>query len=354
MKKFYTPTDSFESWASFLASPDKQWRKNYSAMSLAVAWEQANGFPKEVKELLVSDNSDLSDIEFLAGFPEHKVTIPGGSRASQNDIFVLAKTNSRNIAIVVEGKAEESFGSYVSEWKKGKKDEGKERLSFLLETLGDISIDPEKIRYQLLHRLASAVIESERFGYPAGAMVVHSFSEKRTGFDDFCEFMKCFGISDFQTGKLYNLSDTIGKDIYVGWAIGTHHGDSDLETVFKKSDTLYRCLNSGDIDGAMQIFGANPVSVYHNECEQENELREVVRAGLEGFVDGQHKALERKTLFQREIANYIFRGGQYTDHDTVNNEKYEGEFFEVWQKDEKDEWYLIMKYERPSFRRTRR
>lgn len=354
MKKYYTPTDSIDSWALFLASPDKQWRKNYSAMSLAVAWEQASGFPKEVKELFESDGSDLSSIEFLAGFPEHKVALPGGIRASQNDILVLAKTESRNVAIVVEGKAEESFGSYVSEWKKGKKDEGKERLSFLLEKLGGISIDQEKIRYQLLHRLASAVIETERFGYPAGAMVVHSFSENKTGLEDFREFMKCFGISDFQTGRLYNLSDTIGQDLYVGWAVGTHRGDSDLETVFKKSDAHYRCLNSGDIDGAMKIFGPNPVSVYHNECEQGNELREVVRAGLEGFVDGKTKALERKTLFQREIGDYIFRGGQYTDHDTVNDDKHEGEFFQVWQKDEKGEWYLIMKYERPSFRRTRR
>ena len=135
MKKFYTPTDSIDSWASFLASPDKQWRKNYSAMSLAVAWEQASGFPNEIKELFASDGSDLSDIEFLAGFPEHKVLIPGGSRASQNDIFVLAKTRSRNLAIVIEGKAEESFGQYVSEWRKDKKNQGGERLAFLLEKL---------------------------------------------------------------------------------------------------------------------------------------------------------------------------------------------------------------------------
>ena len=354
MKKFYTPTDSIDSWASFLASPDKQWRKNYSAMSLAVAWEQASGFPNEIKELFASDGSDLSDIEFLAGFPEHKVLIPGGSRASQNDIFVLAKTRSRNLAIVIEGKAEESFGQYVSEWRKDKKNQGGERLAFLLEKLGGIEIDPEIIRYQLLHRLASAVVETKRFGYSTGAMIVHSFSENRTGLKDFCEFMKCFEVSDFEEGKLYNIGGKMGIDLYVGWVVGAHSGDSDLEKVFKKSDALYKCLNNADIDGAMEVFGANPVTVYHNECEQENELREVVRSSLQGFVDGKSKALERRTLLHKRVGDYILRGGQYTDLDTVNKDKHEGDFFEVWQEDEKGEWYLITQYERPSFRRTSR
>jgi len=55
-------------------------------------------------------------IEFLLGIPEHQVSLPGGSTASQNDIYVLAKSSRDElISIAVEGKVSEPFGDLVSE-----------------------------------------------------------------------------------------------------------------------------------------------------------------------------------------------------------------------------------------------
>jgi hypothetical protein len=66
------------------------------------------------------------NIVFLTGFVEHKVPLPGGGHPSQNDIFVLAKSNKDLVAITVEGKVSESFGETGGDWLKieseGKKD----------------------------------------------------------------------------------------------------------------------------------------------------------------------------------------------------------------------------------------
>jgi len=41
-------------------------------------------------------------IEILAAFPEYKVPLLGGRRASQNDIFILAKGAGQLVSIMVE------------------------------------------------------------------------------------------------------------------------------------------------------------------------------------------------------------------------------------------------------------
>jgi hypothetical protein len=50
--------------------------------------------------------------------PEFKVPLPGGAHASQNDIFVLARSTAGPISIMVEGKVNESFGPALREWRR--------------------------------------------------------------------------------------------------------------------------------------------------------------------------------------------------------------------------------------------
>ncbi|MBN2395725.1 MAG: hypothetical protein JXC36_04590, partial [Candidatus Atribacteria bacterium] len=78
----------------------KQWKKGFSARSLAHSWEEAKGFPKEVRELFQRSKClALEDLELPLALPEYKVLLPGGKRASQNDIFVLAG-NSAGLAVI--------------------------------------------------------------------------------------------------------------------------------------------------------------------------------------------------------------------------------------------------------------
>ena len=66
--------------------------------------------------LAVLTAGGFADVEMLIGLPEHKVALPGGARASQTDLWVLARTNDDLISIAVEGKVRESFGPTLAEW----------------------------------------------------------------------------------------------------------------------------------------------------------------------------------------------------------------------------------------------
>jgi hypothetical protein len=72
LSKFYIPCKCPESWKEFLAGPDKQWKKGYSARALAYCWEEAGGFPKSVTNVFNTSGISLfNTIEFVLGIPEH-------------------------------------------------------------------------------------------------------------------------------------------------------------------------------------------------------------------------------------------------------------------------------------------
>jgi hypothetical protein len=70
------------------------------------------GLPKSVENIL-SGNEVFVPTQFLAGFVEHKVHLPGGRHPSQNDILVLAKLKQGLAVIAVEGKVSEPFGETI-------------------------------------------------------------------------------------------------------------------------------------------------------------------------------------------------------------------------------------------------
>ena len=192
--KFFIPSTGPEDWRRFLSDPDRHWRSGYSARALAHSWEESGDFPREVKQVFSGcDFSILKDIELLVAFPEYKVPLPGGKAPSQNDLFALGRSQGKLIAITVEGKVSEPFDKTVCEWLEGASRGKQCRLEYLCGLL-EIEIDSvEKIRYQLLHRTASALLLAERFNASAALMLVHSFSQKHEWFEDYQEFLELFG-----------------------------------------------------------------------------------------------------------------------------------------------------------------
>lgn len=165
MTKIFVPSSGPGDWRGLLADPEKHWARGYSARTLAHCWEDSDGFPEEIRKILVQ-NSALTDAQPLLIFPEWKVSLPGGSRPSQNDVWVLAKNS-----------------------------------------VGLTSAVPDTIRYQLLHRTASAVIETEPFGACHAVMLVQSFSKDTSWFGDFVAFAALFGVPP-EVGKLATTTAT--------------------------------------------------------------------------------------------------------------------------------------------------
>lgn len=221
MNNIYIPSKSSESWKELLAEPDKQWKSGYSARSLAYCWEEAQGFPESIKEVFNECTYKLfHSIEFLLGIPEHKVELPPkGGHPSQNDLYVLAKSNDELISITVEGKVNEPLGELVSEWIVDGSPGKFERLEFLIELLELNNKDLSQIRYQLLHRTASALLEAQRFSAPHALMMVHSFSQEHKWFEDFADFVALYGI-EAKFNTIHHVGEISGKELYLAWITG--------------------------------------------------------------------------------------------------------------------------------------
>ena len=221
MNKIFIPTRKPEDWKSFLAEPDKQWKTGYSAKALAYCWQEASDFPECVRKVFKKSGIELfQNIELLLAFPEYKVVLPGGARPSQNDIFVLAGGNNQLVSITIEGKVSEPFGDTIAEWREDNSEGKRVRLKFLLEQLGlEENEQIGTIRYQLLHRTASAIIEAKKFKAKNASMLVHSFSRSNEWFDDYNRFLVLFGISA-EPDSLILAKNINGIDLYFGWVRG--------------------------------------------------------------------------------------------------------------------------------------
>jgi len=255
-KRIVVPTDGPLDWKALLADPEKHWRSGYSAMSTAYSWEEADGLPAEIAAIFKNaDNPALRDAKLALAIPEYKVDLKGGTRPSQNDVFALMSCSDGLISMMVEGKAREDFDATLGDWKKRTSAKGvKDRLGDIMENLGlpapvrkklciQIIVaelmpyiphgplgpgyikkmepgetDLDNIRYQLLHRAASAVIEAKRFHAKYAVLLIQSFEEDDTKnhYDDFEKFVGLFE-KKAAKDKLIELSRPDGRPLYAAW-----------------------------------------------------------------------------------------------------------------------------------------
>lgn len=221
MNKFFIPTNNPEDWKLLLSEPEIHWQPGHSAKALAYCWQEANDFPECVRKVFKESKINLfQNIELLLAFPEYKVDLPGGGHPSQNDIFILAKGNNQLVSIMVEGKVDESFGETVEKWMEDQSEGKKKRLNYLINVLQLRNDDKlRSIRYQLLHRTASAIIEVKKFKAENALVLVHSFSKSNEGFNDYCQFLSLFGI-DGNINSLAFAKNIDGINLYLGWVKG--------------------------------------------------------------------------------------------------------------------------------------
>jgi hypothetical protein len=217
MSRIYLPSQGPVDWQRLLADPVKHWRAGYSAMALAKCWEAAQGLPPEIASMIQETGPDP---ELLVALPEHKVPLPGSRRsASQTDLFALMRAGDQTVAVAIEGKVDESFGPTVGDWLKNASPGKLERLAHICDLLGLAQPLPNSLRYQLLHRTASAIIEARRFKTDAAAMIVHSFSPTRTWFEDYAAFVAQFG-HKAKPDQLICVLPGSTPPLYLGWATG--------------------------------------------------------------------------------------------------------------------------------------
>lgn len=222
VKRIYVPTLGPPDWQRLLADPTKHWKAGYSARALAQCWEAASGWPPEISALFSGSGIPaLESIELLLAIQEYKVDLQPRGRPSQNDLFALGKASDGGlVALTIEGKVEESFGPTLGEWRATASVGKAERLLFLTRELGLSDELPPTVRYQLLHRTASALLLARQFNARHAVMLVHSFSPSKAWFEDFAAFVALFGVPEISPDTVVPLWETAEGKLYVGWASG--------------------------------------------------------------------------------------------------------------------------------------
>lgn len=104
MSRILAFTSGTPDWQALLADPVEHWRCGFSARSLAPCWDALDDFPAEVAAPFAESAEPLlADLAPLLAVPEFKVPLPGGQRASQKDLFVLAGSLVGPVTIMEEG-----------------------------------------------------------------------------------------------------------------------------------------------------------------------------------------------------------------------------------------------------------
>jgi hypothetical protein len=215
--RILVPATSPGDWQRFLAEPDRHWKAGRSARTLAHSWHDGDGMPPEIETAL---KSAFSGVQLLLAVPEWRVPLPGGARPSQSDVWALCRTETGLVSVAVEGKVDEPFGPTIGDWLKHSTPGRWERLAFLRERLGLPSPPPHSIRYQLLHRTVSAIVEAERFHAAHAVMMVHSFHPEDRWFDDFSAFAGALG-TIVEQNRLHPVQTAAACTLHLGWI----HGD---------------------------------------------------------------------------------------------------------------------------------
>jgi hypothetical protein len=220
MSPILIPTKSPEDWKRLLAQPDLHWKRGYSAMTLARAWEAArdNGLPPEVFNILQMGLPDAETLRLLVAIPEYKVALPGGSTSSQTDVVALVRGTTGLVAVAIEGKVDESLGPTVGQKRSEKSTGVDERLTYLLKEL-EVTNCPDEIRYQLLHRTVSALVIADDFAATSAVMLVQSFSPSSKWLGDFQAFARLFR-AEAAPGRLLFVGKRHGIPLYIGWCAG--------------------------------------------------------------------------------------------------------------------------------------
>ncbi len=188
-------------------------------MSLAACWEDAApGWPTEVARAFGAAD-ELPDLQVVFAIPEFQVPLPGGTRASQTDLMVLARNDRATVVVGVEGKVEEPFGPAVGEKRRDSSAGQVERLRFLETTLRLEAPCADLIRYQLLHRAASVLLVAEEVHASMAVLIVHSFSPSDSWFDDFAAFAALVGAS-VEKGKVIRAAAPTAVPLFLGWVTG--------------------------------------------------------------------------------------------------------------------------------------
>jgi hypothetical protein len=213
--RLHLPLIEPEDVVRHLGHQERHWKVGRSAHALTHVWAKENGLPRSIRSILQA-HPTFRSAELIDGFLERQVDLGSAGRPSQTDLLAVIGLDKHIAIVAVEGKAGEPFGDVVSKWLDGS-DTKTKRLQGLCKTLG-LSVEQAKpLRYQLLHRTASAIYEAKRYRTDLAGVLVHNFAADQIGYPDFCAFVATLGVKESKAGVLCGPVTADGVSVYLGW-----------------------------------------------------------------------------------------------------------------------------------------
>ena len=235
MKRIFVPTRNGTDWQRLLAKPKLHWKKGASAMTAAAAWEDAgDSLPEEISRLLSSASETvLPELKLLAAIPEWEVKLPGGETTSNTDVMAICRNESGLCIVAVEAKVHEDFGPLVGEKRSSASPNQLSRLRYLHEVL-NVEMFDDAIRYQLLHRTASAILTALDFHASVAVMMVQAFATPVARRGDFTAFCAAMGATEI-VPNVYKVPCFTQPVLYLAWCDGDEkYRAIELENAFKR------------------------------------------------------------------------------------------------------------------------
>ncbi len=215
-----------------LAGDDK-WVPTRSAYELAHCWQESGELPAPIASALnASGHETLRGLSVDLCLVEKPVFLDTKIAPSMTDLMAYARNAKGDpIVIAVEGKADEPFASRVSAWVRGDEKNPTvtaaprrtrlRRLEFLSKHLAKTISPDSGLRYQLLHRTVSAVLEAQLHGATAALVLVHAFGpDAPKNIADFSAFLSELGGGPVNKGTVagpYKLGEQQDLATYFLW-----------------------------------------------------------------------------------------------------------------------------------------
>jgi hypothetical protein len=222
-----TPLSEPEDVRQFLGKPNLHWKERFSAFETAQSWFAAQDLPPAIRAILQTDPAYVDAQLQKACFEVQTQLDNTGRGPSQTDVLAFLQTRFGIIVLGVEGKVNEPFGQFISDW--NNYSPGKlRRLAGLIERLKlQASQAVGGIRYQLLHRTVATLLEAEEAHAAEAVMLIQSFSpdDVRTGFVDFQNFATALGVPIAAPGVLSPPISLPPIRLRLGWTINNMHGN---------------------------------------------------------------------------------------------------------------------------------
>ena len=220
MKRICVPTRTGAEWQLLLAKPKLHWKRGASAMTAAAAWEAAaDTLPPEIAQQFEGTSEPLlKGQRLLVALPEWQVTLPGGGTASSTDVLAICRNDLGLCILAVEAKVLEDFGPLLAD-KRSESSVGQtDRLAYLHSLLGVDRFD-DTIRYQLIHRTASALLTAREFHASVAVMLVHAFDTPAVQRDEFEAFRKALGAREISP-RVYHAKQFQAPPLFLIWCDG--------------------------------------------------------------------------------------------------------------------------------------